>query len=166
MTQMNAEDRAKRELTTKEHEKVEEAKKKAVVLYEGKVVKHHSCGASVAMTFDRSVIPYQSLRRGGITGLRFCGSIRAGELILGEILGDPTPTGKVTLSLKNAITWYQSQIPKRFKPSTENDYVCNHLTNDKGDFMGENRKEFCTELTGKVAALTTEALIRFRTSKK
>ena len=158
---MDAKDPTLRELTAQEKEKISHSKAQATVLYKGEVVKHHSCGASIAVTFGRPAVPYQSLRRGGITGKRFCGSLRAGEMILGELLGDDSPTGKVTPPLKAAMIWYQEQIAKRFEASPQNDYVCNHLTAELGEFLGNRRKAYCTELTGKVAALTTEALIRF-----
>ena len=111
-------------------------------------------GAAIAVTFSVSARPYQSLRRGGITGERFCGSIRAGELLLGELLGDADPTGGVTDSLREAITWYQEQIPMRFERGKSVDYVCNNLTAPLGDFAGPARKQFCTSLTSEVAALT------------
>lgn len=163
---MDTKDPTTRELTDQEKEKIGQSEREATVLYEGKVVEHHSCGASVAITFGRHAGPYQSLRRGGITGKRFCGSLRAGEMVLGELLGDDSPTAKVTDALRAATIWYQAQIPKRFNASSKDDYVCNHLTQDLGDFFGGNRKTYCTELTGKVAALTTEALIRFTPTSK
>ena len=41
---------------------------KALVLYEGAVTAHRSCGIALAEAFDRPSAAYQSLRRGGITG--------------------------------------------------------------------------------------------------
>ena len=83
------------------------AGERARLLYEGVAVKHRSCGISLAETFGRRSPPYQSLRRGGITGEGACGAIKAGELILGEIFGDPDPTGGVTPRLRDAMTRYQ-----------------------------------------------------------
>ena len=52
-------------------------------------VPHRSCGIALAETFNLATTPYQCLRNGGITGKGECGAIKAGELILGEYLGDP-----------------------------------------------------------------------------
>jgi hypothetical protein len=149
-----------RALTDRDKEVIGAARAKAEALYRGEVVPHHSCGAALAVTFNLSARPYQALRRGGITGERFCGSIRAGELVLGEILGDESPTGAVTDELRAAMAWYQAQIPSRF-PRPDADYGCSSMTRPLGEFMGDARKDFCTSLTAEVAALTAEALLRF-----
>jgi hypothetical protein len=154
-------DAAGRPLSRQEVAWIQSARKRAEVLYRGEQVPHHSCGAALAVTFGVSARPYQSLRRGGIHGMRFCGSIRGGEMLLGELLGDESPTGAVTPALREAMDWYQEQIPLRFARGESPDYVCNHLTTPLGDFMGNKRKEFCTDLSGEVAALTLEALLRF-----
>lgn len=143
---------------------IESVRQRATTLYRGEEIPHHSCGASLAVTFGVSARPYQSLRRGGITGQRFCGSIRGGEMLLGELLGDADPTAAVTAELRTAINWYQEQIPSRFERGESADYVCNHLTAPLGEFMGPRRKQFCTDLTGEVAALTMEAILRFAPS--
>src|SRR5262252_6981441 len=83
------------------------AREKAFVLYEGVRVPHRSCGIAIAETFGLPTRPYQALRRGGITGKGACGAIRAGEHVLGELLGDPDPTGAVTPELRAAIAWFQ-----------------------------------------------------------
>ena len=82
-------------------------------------------------------------------------------MLLGELLGDPDPTAAVTEELRAAMDWYQEQIPLRFDRGSAPDYVCNHLTAPLGDFMGTERKQFCTTLTSEVAALTLEAVLRF-----
>lgn len=150
-----------RPLTSAELVVVEAARDKARILYWGERVAHRSCGIAVAETLGLRTAPYQSLRRGGITGEGQCGSIRAGEAVLGELLGDPSPSGAVTDELRRAINWYQRQVPLRIDPGNSPDYVCNSLTRQHGDFSAPPRKRFCTELTAEVAALTTEALIRF-----
>ena len=76
---------------------------KALVLYDGVETPHRSCGIALAETFDRPTAAYQSLRRGGITGKGRCGAVVAGQLLLGELLGDPDPVGKVTPALKQAM---------------------------------------------------------------
>lgn len=161
MAWMPAPDPATRPLDDREQELVRAARATAHALYEGSVVPHHSCGQALAVTFELSPRPYQSLRRGGLSGERFCGSIRAGELILGDILGDPDPTGAVTDALRAATLWYQARIPERFDRGASPDYVCNHLTAQHGDFLGPARRSFCTGLTAEVAALAAESILRF-----
>jgi hypothetical protein len=150
-----------RPLSERERALVARARDQAFTLYEGVAVAHRSCGIALAETFGLPTRPYQALRRGGLTGRGFCGSIRAGELVLGELLGDPDPAGPPTAVLRRAIEWYQDQIPARFDRGASPDYVCNNLTSQHGDFAGPARTAFCTALTAEVAALTCEALIRF-----
>ena len=119
------------------------------------------CGIAVAETLGLPTRPYQSLRRGGITGRGACGAIRAGEMALGELLGDPDPTGSVTPELREAVGWYQQQIAQRIDKGESPDLICNNLTRSLGDFIGSRRHTFCTALAADVAELTAEALIRF-----
>lgn len=161
MSQMSGLEAESRGLEPAEQELVDAARKKAFLLYEGEVVGHRSCGIALAETFGVRTPPYQALRRGGITGEGYCGSIRAGEMILGELLGDPDPAGAVTDTLRRAVNWYQRQVPLRIDPQRSPDYICNNLTRQHGDFGGDARKSFCTELTAEVAALTCEAVCRF-----
>ena len=140
---------------------VQAAREKAYTLYEGRVVAHRSCGIALAETFNLPTRPYQALRRGGITGEGACGAIRAGEHILGELLGDPDPRGPVTDRLRAAMTWYQAAVRERLFGRPEPDIVCNRLTRPLGDFMGEARKKYCTNLAAGVAEVTAEALVRF-----
>jgi hypothetical protein len=152
-----------RPLTDAERELVARARDKAFVLYEGKRVAHRSCGIALAETFGLPTRPYQSLRRGGITGDGECGAIKAGELILGELLGDPDPSGVVTPGLRAAITWYQREIRGRLRDQsivTTEDIVCNTLTRRFADFGGDDRKAMCTNIAAEVAAATAEALVR------
>lgn len=158
---MHAGEPESRELTPAERQLIAAAREKAFVLYQGERVPHRSCGIALAETFNLPTRPYQALRRGGITGEGYCGSIRAGELILGEYLGDPDPTGAVTDTLRRAIRWYQAEVPRRIARGDAPDYICNSLTRPHGDFTGPARKSFCTDLAADVAALTAEALIRF-----
>ena len=149
-----------RELTPEEQAYITAARAKAFVLYEGVKVAHRSCGIALAETFGLPTPAYQSLRRGGITGKGACGAIRAGEQVLGEVLGDPSPTGAVTPQLRDAVSWYQDAWLSRIRHD-EPDIVCDHLVRPHGDFMGPARKAFCTNLAADVAALTAEALCRF-----
>src|SRR3954452_8596512 len=153
-----------RELTQEEQAYIEAARAKAFMLYEGVKVAHRSCGIALAETFDVPSRPYQALRRGGITGKGSCGAIRAGEQLLGELLGDPDPGGPVTPALRSAVTWYQDAWLTRLRGGND-DIVCDHLVRPHGDFMGPARKAFCTNLAAEVAALTAEALCRFATAR-
>jgi hypothetical protein len=149
-----------RPLTPDEAAYVAAARDKAFVLYEGVRTPHRSCGIALAETFNLATRPYQALRRGGITGKGDCGAIRAGEQVLGELLGDPDPTGQVTPTLRAAVTWYQDAWKQRLVPN-EPDIICDHLVRKHGEFAGPARKAFCTNLASEVAALTAEALCRF-----
>ncbi|MEZ4365502.1 MAG: hypothetical protein R2939_04330 [Kofleriaceae bacterium] len=137
------------------------ARATAFVLYEGVRTPHRSCGIAIAETFGLRGAPYQALRRGGITGAGACGAIRAGEQVLGELLGDPDPTGAVTQPLRAAVTWYQAAWAARLDTGGAPDIVCNTLTRPHGEFTGRARAAFCTRLAADVAALTAEALVRF-----
>ncbi len=131
---------------------------KALVLYAGERTPHRSCGIALAETFDRPSAPYQSLRRGGITGHGTCGAVVAGQLLLGEFLGDPDPCGKVTPALRSAMQQYQDRIAAELDRGRSPDLVCNNLTAQHGEFLGPARHHFCTELVGQVAGLVDELL--------
>ena len=150
-----------RDLSDDERTYVERARHTAFVFYEGVRVPHRSCGIALAETFSLPTRPYQALRKGGITGEGACGAIRAGEQVLGELVGDPDPTGMVTPALREAVVWYQRAWPRRVDRGDSPDIVCNNLVRRHGDFMGPARKSFCTTLASEVAALTAEALVRF-----
>ncbi|MEM9488827.1 MAG: hypothetical protein AAGC55_06765 [Myxococcota bacterium] len=150
-----------RELDEREREVIAAARDKAFVLYEGKRVPHRSCGIALAETFALPTRPYQALRRGGITGCGACGAIRAGEQVLGELLGDPNPAGAVTDELRAAMTWYQQTVAERVDIGPSPDIICNNLTRPLGDFYGPERARFCTNLAAQIAELTAEATLRF-----
>jgi hypothetical protein len=161
-------DRGTRPLTEAERSYVDAARHAAFILYEGVRTPHRSCGIALAETFGLPSRPYQALRRGGITGEGDCGAIRAGEQVLGELLGDPDPTGPVTDSLRAAIVWYQDSWRRRIDrgpASGSGDIVCNNLTRPHGDFRGPARMQFCTSLAAEVAAIAAEALVRFADSE-
>jgi len=155
---------SERALTTDEAAYVTAARDKAFILYEGVRVPHRSCGIAIAETFNLPTRPYQALRRGGITGKGPCGAIRAGEHVLGELLGDPDPVGAVTPELRGAITWFQDAWLVRIRHD-DPDIVCDNLVRPHGDFAGPARKAFCTNIAADVAALTAEALCRFATAR-
>ena len=151
-----------RDLTPEEQAYISAARDKAYVLYEGVKTPHRSCGIALAETFGLPTPAYQALRRGGITGKGTCGAIRAGEQVLGELLGDPSPIGTVTPALRAAVGWYQEAWHGRmFAKQAAPDIVCDTLVRPHGDFLGPARKAFCTNLAADVAALTAEALCRF-----
>jgi hypothetical protein len=157
-------------LTPAGRAKVEAARRKAFVLYEGRRVPHRSCGIALAETFNLPTRPFQSLRRGGITGEGECGAIKAGELVLGYFLGDPDPAGTVTEKLRGAARLYREAWIERIdlgpaacRRTTAGgavDIVCNHLTAPLGDFHGEARQGFCTNIAARVAEIVAEILVR------
>ncbi len=150
-----------RRLSEAERELVAAAREKCHILYEGKRVPHRSCGIALAETFNLRTAPYQSLRRGGITGQGECGSIKAGELILGEYLGDPAPTGPVTAALRDAAAYYRQSWQSRIDRGQSHSIVCNDLTEPFTDFHGAERQSFCTQLAATVAELVAETLLVF-----
>ena len=161
-------------LSDSEKAKVAAARQKAFVLYEGKSVPHRSCGIALAETFNLPTRPYQALRRGGLTGEGECGAIKAGELVLGEYLGDQDPTGKPTAVLREAAELYRREWTRRVDrgPSAQVvvpetapvDIVCNHLTSPLGDFQGSRRQLFCTNIAAQVAEIVAEILLRAGTN--
>lgn len=147
-------------LSEPQREMIQRARDKAFILYEGRHTPHRSCGIALAETFGLATPPYQALRKGGITGEGECGSIKAGELILGQLFGDPDPVGMVTPTLRSAMVMYrqlwQSRVDRGGSPSI----VCNTLTSPLGDFMGAARKSFCTNLASQVAEVVAEVVAR------
>ena len=132
------------------------ARARAHLLYEGAIVPHRSCGVALAETFGLPTGSYQALRRGGITGEGSCGSIAAGVLVLGEILGDPSPTGPVTPELREAVTRYRGLLAARVdRPA---DLSCNQRTATIGPFTGPERHGYCTSLTATVAEIVAAVL--------
>lgn len=131
---------------------------KALTLYEGTSTPHRSCGIALAEAFDRPTAAYQSLRRGGITGQGTCGAIVAGQLLLGELLGDPDPTGKVTPQLRAGMQRYMDRVHAELDRGTSPTLVCNDMTAPHGEFMGEARHRFCTNVVAQVAQLVDETL--------
>jgi hypothetical protein len=152
---------ARKELTEADRRKVEAAAAKAFVLYEGKTVPHRSCGIALAQTFNVPWRPYQALRRGGISGCGECGAMKAGELILGEFFGAEDPEGAVTPALREAVMLYQERIVARIDRGASPDYRCNNLTAQQGDFQGERRKAFCTNIAAEVARTTAEIVLEW-----
>jgi hypothetical protein len=131
---------------------------KALLLYDGARTPHRSCGIALAETFDRPTAAYQSLRRGGITGHGTCGAVVAGQLLLGEFLGDPDPTGKVTPALRAAMQDYEARVRAEIDRGASPDLVCNNLTAPHGEFTGPARHRFCTGLVGQVADIVDDVL--------
>lgn len=131
---------------------------KAFVLYEGSQTPHRSCGIALAEAFGRPSAAYQSLRRGGITGQGTCGAVVAGQLLLGEFLGDPDPTGPVTSPLRKAAHEYGQRIATELDRGSATSLVCNDMTAPHGDFAGPSRHAFCTRVVAQVAQVVDELL--------
>ena len=135
------------------------ATQRAHTLYDGVLTPHRSCGIALAETFDLPTSPYQALRRGGITGCGECGAIKAGELILGELLGDPDPTAPVTPALRRAAARYRELWLQRVDRGRSATIICNDLTGQFDDFHAPARHAFCTQLASQVAACVAQTLL-------
>ncbi|MEZ4238278.1 MAG: hypothetical protein R3F59_19430 [Myxococcota bacterium] len=150
-----------RALTELERQTVAAAQRKAEVLYEGRLVRHRSCGVAMAETFGLPTAPYQALRRGGITGCGECGVVVSGRLVLGQWFGDPDPSGAVTEPLRAAATEYEARWRGRVDRGAAGDaVVCNALVAQFPDFAGPARARFCTGLAAAVAGLVAEVILR------
>lgn len=138
---------------------VERAAHYTYIIYEGKETPHRSCGISIAETFRRPTPPYQALRKGGLTGEGQCGAIKGGELVLGEIFGDPDPTGAVTDQLRRAILRYRELWQERVNKGSASTIICNDLTGQFESFASPERHQFCTELASTVSACVATVLL-------
>jgi hypothetical protein len=139
-------------------ELVRRIREKARVLYWGKEVPHRSCGIAIAETFGLPTRPYQALRKGGIDGEGTCGAIVAGQLVLGELLGDPDPTGAVTPALRSAMDAYVAAVRVRVRRGESATLVCNDLTGQFPVFPSDERLAFCTDIVVVVAGALAEVL--------
>ena len=143
-------------------ERIQQAREKAHILYEGKRVPHHSCGICIAATFGLPTRSFQALRKGGVTGEGECGAIVGGRLVLGYFLGDPDPTGSLRPELAQAMEQYRQLWCARTAPGQAPDIYCNSLVGHLADdFWGEERVGYCTHLAGEVAACVAETLETF-----
>jgi len=147
-------------LTEAEKARIQAAREKAHILYEGKLTPHRSCGVCLAETFGLPWRSYQALRRGGITGEGACGAIRAGEMVLGELLGPENPEDPVSERLKQAIQYYQVRWKEIEAKAGWKDTICNTLTLPFDDFKGTQRMSFCTSMAADAAELVAETLVR------
>ena len=138
---------------------IDSAGAKARTLSEGRVTPHRSCGICIAETFGQPSQAFQALRRGGLTGEGQCGAILGWQLVLGVLLGDPSPTGAVTPELRAAIQVYQRSWRTRLGLSATDSIVCNDLTRPAGDFAGPQRAALCLGLVGAAAEAVQEALM-------
>lgn len=135
---------------------IAQARERAFLLYEGKRTPHRSCGIALAESFGLPTRSYQALRRGGLTGEGTCGAVHAGVLVLGELLGDPDPTGAPSALLRQAVPLYRSRIALRLQDNPERS--CNDRVAAFPDFQGAERKEYCTNLAATVAEVVAEVL--------
>lgn len=140
------------------NDRIARARDKAFVLYEGKRTPHRSCGICLAETFGLASRSYQALRRGGITGAGECGAIKAGELVLGELLGSPDPTGPVTEALRAAAMRYRDVWRERLRGHVGTSIVCDELTSPFTAFASPERLAFCTRIAAEVAASVAAVL--------
>lgn len=139
------------------------ARQKAFLLYEGRQTPHRSCGIALAETFDLPTAPYQALRRGGLTGCGACGVVMGARLILGQLFGDPDPTGPVTPALRVAMGELEVRWPQRLglaRGTGDAAIVCNTLVAPFEVFAGPQRASFCTRLATEAATLLAEIVLR------
>jgi hypothetical protein len=132
---------------------------RARLLYEGKAVAHRSCGIALAETFGRPTAPYQALRRGGVTGAGTCGAIVAGQLLLGELLGDPDPTGPVTPALRDAMARYFAEVAAELGAPPGEAWSCNALVSPFPIFQSEERAASCTRSVVIVARIVARIAV-------
>ncbi len=132
------------------------ARARADTLYAGAITPHRSCGIALAETFGLPTASYQALRKGGITGEGPCGAIAAGILVLGELLGDPSPTGPPTAALREAVPRYRAAIAAKIDLAA--DTSCNARTARFASFASPERSGYCTRLAAIVAESVAEVL--------
>lgn len=151
-----------RSLTEAERAFVQRARAMAWRLYAGVETPHRSCGIAMAETFGLATPAYQALRKGGITGLGPCGVAQGGRMVLGELFGDPDPTGSVTEALRTAMTEYEDRLPAAMdrREAPGDSQICNVLTSQFSTFGSPERHDFCTHLAADVAALVAEVAVR------
>lgn len=137
---------------------IHQAEQGAWDLYEGKLTPHRSCGISLAELYGHETRPYQSLRRGGITGDGQCGAIKAGELLLGEVFGDPDPTGMVTDTLRSAMLRYRELWQERVDKGAATSIICNDLTGQFAAFQSPERHHFCTQIASTVSGCIAQVM--------
>jgi hypothetical protein len=131
-------------------------RERARVLYEGKVTPHRSCGIALAEAFGTGTRPYQALRKGGLTGEGQCGAIVAGQLLLGELLGDPDPTGPPRPALREAMAQYRAEVARRVNTGGAATQICNDLVARFPVFQSDERAAFCTDIAATVAEIVAE----------
>lgn len=132
------------------------ARERAELLYRGEVVAHRSCGIALAETFGLPSRSYQALRKGGLLGLGPCGALQAGVLVLGELLGDPDPTGAPTPALREGVARYRAALVRSV--DADPDASCNVRTSAFSDFGSPARAASCVSLAGRAAEAVAELL--------
>lgn len=132
------------------------ARARADSLYAGVLTPHRSCGIALAETFGLPSASYQALRKGGLTGEGPCGAIAAGMLVLGELLGDPSPTGPPTDALKAGAARYRAAIAAKLDLAA--DTACNVRTARFPSFASPERLAYCTSLAAIVAETVAEVV--------
>ena len=139
-------------------ELIRQASERAELLFAGVEVVHRSCGVAMAETFGRSPAPYVGLRRGGVTGCGECGAVKAGELILGELLSNPDPLAPVTPALRTAAQRYRALWQERVDRGAATETTCNSMTGQFAAFDSDERRAFCTRVAASVAACVATTL--------
>ena len=139
---------------------VEAARALAEVLYTGEQVAHRSCGVAVAETFGCAPKPYAVLRRGGLTGEGECGAVRAGEMVLAELMAADDPAAALPPSLTAAIAEYRQLCAERLDGGPSGRYICNELTAVFTDFHVPPRQQLCTSIAATIAGSVAEVALK------
>jgi hypothetical protein len=135
------------------------AEARARLLYDGKDVRHRSCGVAIAETLGHAPRPYVGLRKGGLTGEGTCGAIHAGVLLLGEVFGAEDPASPATPELVAAVQRYRELWQQRVDRGRATTVICNDLTGQFERFDSPERHAFCTAIAEQVAGCVAQTIV-------
>jgi hypothetical protein len=135
------------------------AEARARMLYDGKEVRHRSCGVAIAETLGHEPRPYVGLRKGGLTGEGTCGAIHAGVLLLGEVFGAEDPASPATPELIAAVQRYRELWQQRVDRGRSAKIICNDLTGQFERFDSPERHGFCTSIAEQVAGCVAQTIV-------
>ena len=84
-----------------------------------------------------------------------------GRLVIGELLGDPDPTGPVTPKLRGAMVDFEAKMRQRLDrgDAPGDTLICNTLTGQFDEFRSPERAAFCTAIASEVAGLVAEVVV-------
>lgn len=142
-------------MTDMSSQRILQAREISRAYYTSQFGAHYSCGITIGMTFGLDPKSYRSLRKGGILGFSECGALKAGEMVLGEFLGDPDPAGPVPERLLEAVTEYRQRLADAgYEPYGS----CHTFTSRFAAFDSEERRSSCADLVEFVAGTVADIL--------